>query len=520
MLKNRGKVFFNSLEFIYAFLPLTLVLYYFTGKYQNGKFSVYFLAIASMIFYIMWSMEFFVLLITSVIFNFFSGRALFYKRSKVILTISIVLNLGVLGYFKYANFFIDNINRSVGSDLNFINIILPLGISFFTFTQISFLFESYRHKTEEKNLIRYILFVTFFPQISAGPIVYHSEMSAQYKDESNLNLKMDNLSIGMVIFALGLFKKTVLADNLGFIADPIFNSGTNVIAGGFSKDISIDLINSWKASLAYTFQLYFDFSGYTDMSLGIAHALGIKLPHNFYSPYKAKSIVEFWKRWHMTLSRFFRDYVFLPVSYSLSRKLKYGSLLGSDMSIYVVGILVTWSLTGLWHGAGWTFIAWGVFHAIYLIINRIVKKPKRKFFKYIGVSEKGTFFNVFYIIITFLAVHIAWVYFRSPDFFTANYFIRGMSGFNGFMNSSTDLQGFRLIIFASAIAFFMPNSLEFLSDYKIGIATYGKTPDTPTFNILRFKFSYSFSFYIAVILIISMIFVHSVQKMGFLYNDF
>lgn len=511
---------FNSVEFIYIFLPLTLVLYHFTGKYQNGKLSIYFLALASMIFYIVWSLEFFILLITSVIINFLCGRALFQKRSKLMLSFSIILNLGILGYFKYVNFFIDNINRSIGSDLNFINIILPLGISFFTFTQIAFLVENYRGKTEEKNLIRYFLFVTFFPQISAGPIVYHSEMNAQYRAESNLNLKMDNLGIGMVIFALGLFKKTVLADNLGFIADPVFDSGSNVIAGGFSSDIAIDLVSSWKASLAYTFQLYFDFSGYTDMSLGIAHVLGIKLPHNFYSPYKAKSIVEFWKRWHMTLSRFFRDYVFLPVSYSLSRKLKYGSLLGSDMTIYVVGILVTWSLTGLWHGAGWTFIAWGVFHAVYLIINRIVKKPKRKLFRQIGISERSRVFNVFYIMITFLAVHIAWVYFRSPDFSTANYFIRAMSGFNGFMNPSTDIQGFSLIIFASAIAFFMPNSLEFLSKHKIGIQTYGKKPDTPSFELFRFRFSYSFSFFIAAVLIISMIFVHSVQKMGFLYNDF
>lgn len=499
---------------------MTIVSYYFIGKYQNGRFSVYFLAFTSMIFYMLWSLEFFILLTASVIFNFLSGRAIFQRRSKPMLFFSIIINLGVLGYFKYINFFIDNINWSVGSNLNFINIILPLGISFFTFTQISFLVENYRGKTEEKNLIRYFLFVAFFPQISAGPIVYHSEMGDQYRDESNLNLKMDNVSIGMVIFALGLFKKTVLADNLGFIADPVFDSGTNIITGGFTSDIAIDLINSWKASLAYTFQLYFDFSGYTDMSLGIAHALGIKLPHNFYSPYKAKSIVEFWKRWHMTLSRFFRDYVFLPVSYSLSRKLKYGSMLGSDMTIYVVGILVTWSLTGLWHGAGWTFIAWGVFHAVYLIINRIVKKPKRKLFRHIGISGKSRLFNAFYIIITFLSVHTAWVYFRSPDFTTANYFIRGMSGLNGIMNSSTDLQGFNLIIFASAIAFFMPNSLEFLSRHKIGIETYGKKPDTPSFKLFNFRFNYSFSFLIAAVLIISMIFVHSVQKIGFLYNDF
>jgi len=511
---------FNSQEFLYLFLPVTILLFALLGKFFNVKYSIAVLIFSSVFYYAWWDYRFTALLLVSAVLNFSVGYILSEKnRSKLFLIFGIVINLLVLGYFKYANFFFDNLNAVTGTDFNLRNIILPLGISFFTFTQTAFLVECYRGNTKEGSIFHYFLFVAFFPQISAGPIAYHKEMSPQYRNHDNFRFSYDNLTLGFIIFCLGLFKKTVIADNLAVSVSPVFDNFQNGL-DNTPKDNVLDLVNSWKAALAYTFQLYFDFSGYSDMAIGSAQMFGIKLPLNFNSPYKSKNIVEFWKRWHMTLSRFFRDYVFLPLSYSLSRKIPVNSLFGSDVFIYSTGIMVTWALTGLWHGAGWTFIVWGILHALYLIINRILKKPKKKILKKLSISEKNIFISGIYYVVTFLLVVTAWVYFRAPDFNTANSIITGMLGNNGMLDKTSTFDGSFLILTAMFIAFFMPNTQEFLSDFKTGINTYNQPLIKSRLNILNFKYSIKFSFILALLLTFSIIFVQSVQKMEFIYNDF
>jgi len=505
---------------LYLFLPATVFAFWLSGKIINGKYSLMVLSASSLFFYSWWNYKFTLLLFCSIFLNYMIGLILSRpKKNKMILICGLVVNIAVLCYFKYADFFIENINNAAGTDFHFNKIILPLGISFFTFTQIAFLVDTYRDQTKENNILHYVLFVAFFPQISAGPIVYHREMAGQYRNPENFKFSFDNLTLGSVIFILGLFKKTVIADNLSLYVAPIFDHAQTDI-DNLPKENVIDIVNTWKAALAYTFQLYFDFSGYSDMAVGSAQIFGIKLPLNFNSPYKAKNIVEFWKRWHMTLSKFFRDYVFLPLSYSLSRKIPVDSVFGSDVFIYSTGILITWSLTGLWHGAGWTFIAWGIIHALYLILNRIIKKPKKKFFKKLSLSEKNIFTSAFYYLITFLSVTATWVYFRAPDFGAANQILGGMTGNYGFIDKSTNFDGGFLILLAMFIAFVMPNTQEFLSDFKMGLNTYNQPLKKSQISLLNFKYSTKFSFILAVLLAFSLIFVQSVQKMEFIYNDF
>jgi len=511
---------FNSQEYLYFFLPITVLAYSLLGKFYNGRSALLIMAGSSLFYYSWWNYKFTALLLSSIFINYIFGILLSKQnRNRVLLIAGISLNIAVLCYFKYTGFFIENINAITGTEYHFNRIILPLGLSFFTFTQTAFLVDTYRGQTKENNILHYVLFVAFFPQISAGPIAYHREMSPQYRNKENFKFSFDNLTLGIVIFILGLFKKTVLADNLALYVSPVFDNFKTGLDNA-PKDNVLDFVNSWKAALAYTFQLYFDFSGYSDMAIGSAQMFGIKLPLNFNSPYKSKNIVEFWKRWHMTLSRFFRDYVFLPLSYSLSRKIPVNSILGSDVLIYSTGITVTWALTGFWHGAGWTFIGWGILHALYLIINRILKKPKKKIFKKLSISEKSIFISGIYYVVTFLLVVTAWVYFRAPDFNTANSVMTGMLGNNGIMDQTSTFDGSFLILTAMFIAFFMPNTQEFLSDFKTGINTYNQPLIKSRLNILNFKYSIKFSFILALLLTFSIIFVQSVQKMEFIYNDF
>ncbi len=290
------------------------------------------------------------------LFNFLVGNRLVrirrkgYKHSvRGALVVGIAFNLGTLGYFKYFNFFVETANVVFNAGFNFDEIILPLAISFFTFQQITFLVDAYRGKACDYNFLHYALFVTFFPQLIAGPIVHHAEMMPQFLKRKTGGLSNASIAVGGSIFLLGLFKKVVLADNVAAYATPVFAAA--------SAGQELTLIESWGGVLAYTFQLYFDFSGYSDMAIGLARMFGIVLPLNFNSPYKAASIIDFWRRWHMTLSRFLRDYVYFPLGGSLRGRMKRH-----------INLMITMLLGGLWHGAGWTFVVWGGLHGIYLMI--------------------------------------------------------------------------------------------------------------------------------------------------------
>jgi len=300
---------FNSFEFIFVFLPITFIVYFLLNKNKLVFFSKAWILLASLFFYGYWNIVYLPIIILSLLFNFYIGQLLSKEKisflsKKQLLFLGITANIALLGYFKYADFFIDNYNLFFDSDVLNINILLPLAISFFTFQQIAYLVDSYKQETREQDIISYAVFVTFFPQLIAGPIVHHREMMPQFDSKKEKFIKHRNIILGLFIFSIGLFKKVVLADTFSIWAN-----------AGFDINQSLSFFEAWATSLSYTFQLYFDFSGYADMAIGSALLFNIKIPINFNSPYKAKNIQDFWRRWHMTLGRFLMDYI-----YSIRRK--------------------------------------------------------------------------------------------------------------------------------------------------------------------------------------------------------
>jgi alginate O-acetyltransferase complex protein AlgI len=402
-------VLFNSVEFIFVFLPFCLLLFFYLAKHWGNEAAIFGLVACSLIFYGWWNPKYLVLLMTSMIFNYHVGSLLSRNRNKKLLTISIALNLLSIGYFKYAGFILFNINTLSGENWNLGTIILPLAISFFTFQQISYLVDSYRGITKEYSFLHYALFVSFFPQLIAGPIVHHKEMLPQFSRAQSYQINSLDIKIGLSIFAIGLFKKTVLADGVAVYATPIFLSayiGNN-----------IDLFMAWGGALAYTFQLYFDFSGYSDMAIGLARLFGIVLPLNFYSPYKASNISEFWRRWHITLSHFLRDYVYIALG---------GNRKGVTKRYF--NLFITMLLGGLWHGAGWNFVIWGALHGSYLVINLGWQAMKTKYDS--GFYQTKAYHFLAWLL-TFIAVVVGWVFFRSTTLEGALNLIDGMMGLNG-----------------------------------------------------------------------------------------
>jgi alginate O-acetyltransferase complex protein AlgI len=407
-------VLFNSYLFLFFFLPITWIGHEILLRMGLRRGSMVWLVLASTVFYATWNPQLLLLLVASLLVNFQVGRWLTDLRagttegekaggSRPMLTVGVLFNLGLLGYFKYANFFVDNLNASFGIDLVLHKIILPIGISFFTFQEIAFLVDSYRGEAGRKKFLDFALFVTFFPQLIAGPIVHYSEVMPQFESRDRKPAG-DRLAIGSAIFVMGLVKKLVIADTMEVHATALFDA----VALGHDPA----LIESWAATLAYTFQIYFDFSGYSDMAIGLGFLFGIRLPVNFASPYKADSIADFWRRWHITLSRFLKDYLYVSLGGNRRGKTRmYASL------------FLTMLLGGIWHGAAWTFALWGALHGFMLIIHRLwqgdTKAPRR--------SLPGWTARV----LTFVCVALAWVPFRSPDMHSTLSIYGGLLGRNG-----------------------------------------------------------------------------------------
>ncbi|MEM7255544.1 MAG: MBOAT family protein [Pseudomonadota bacterium] len=398
---------FNSYIFIFAFLPITLAGFYLLGAVaKQVQAAIAWLVLASLFFYGWWNPAYLALIGGSILFNYmlgmYLGRTLGQpaRARKFWLVVGISANLATIGYFKYANFFVDSVNVVIGSDWHLEHIVLPLAISFFTFQQIAYLVDAYRGETREYNFLHYCLFVTFFPQLIAGPIVHHREMLPQFARAETYRPLFSNFTVGLTIFALGLFKKVIIADNFALVATPVFDAAQ---AGA-----DITFFDAWRGAFAYTFQLYFDFSGYSDMAIGLARLFGIRLPLNFHSPYQSYNIIEFWRRWHITLSRFLRDYLYIPLG---------GNRRGPSRRY--VNLLLTMLLGGLWHGAGWTFVMWGALHGIYLIINHAwlrIWKWGRDNFLYRFAAR----------VVTLIAVLVGWVYFRAESFAAANHILAAM----------------------------------------------------------------------------------------------
>ncbi|HAC64209.1 MAG TPA: membrane-bound O-acyltransferase family protein [Cyanothece sp. UBA12306] len=405
---------FNSSIFILGFLPITLLIFWSLTKLRFTRIIPLWLTLSSLFFYSYWNLfspagqektpEYLLLIILSVVINHQLGSAIasakpFSKSAKSFLLIGVILNLSIIIYYKYANFFLSSINRIFSTNWNLGELILPLGISFYTFTQIAYLVDAYRGEIKNNNydLLTYGLFILFFPQLIAGPILRHDELIPQFRSLKNYIFSHKNFALGMITFTLGLSKKVIIADSLSPWVAPIFNHAQ-----------AVTFIEAWIGALSYTFQLYFDFSGYSDMAIGLGLMFNISLPINFNSPYKSVSIIDFWRRWHITLSNFLRDYLYIPLG---------GSRRG-EIRRYI-NLFLTMLLGGLWHGAGWTFVIWGGLHGLYLSINHGWRKLNITLPKFLGW------------LITFLAVIAGWVLFRAKTWHDGLDLIKTMLGING-----------------------------------------------------------------------------------------
>ena len=410
---------FNSYEFLFLYLPIVFVGFFWLARYGHNV-SALWLAFASLFFYGWWSPKYVGLLLASIVINYsmayLIGHARGRAHAKFIIIFAITANLALLGFYKYANFFIDMSNYVSDGSLHLVDIILPLGISFFTFTQIAFLVDVYRGEAREYNFIHYLLFVTYFPHLIAGPLLHHGQMMPQFAKSETYRLHLDNVALGLSIFTIGLAKKVLLADNFSDYAGPVF------AASGLG--IQPDFIEAWTGALAYTLQLYFDFSGYSDMAIGISMLFGVKLPVNFNSPYKAVNIIEFWRRWHMTLSQFLRDYLYIPLG---------GNRNGRFMRH--MNLLVTMLLGGLWHGANWTFVIWGGLHGLYLVVNHAWQSLVADSLQLEGMSARAD--KLAAMLLTFMCVVIAWIFFRAETFSSAMLVLKGCFGYGGISLPST-----------------------------------------------------------------------------------
>jgi len=440
--RKNGPMLFNSWPFIFVFLPIALAGYFWLGRSSNLA-PVWWLAVASLVFYSVSNWQFVALLLASVAFNYGIGWLLITKQLRsgtrfAVLTTGVAGDLLVLGTFKYAGFFAANLNALFSTGFAF-NILLPVGISFYTFTQIAFLVDAWRGNVARYGLPHYALFVTYFPHLIAGPILHHKDMIPQFERAETKRPDPHLILCGLIIFAIGLFKKTCLADGIQPLVAPAF--GANYP--------SFD--QAWIGALAYTFQLYFDFSGYSDMAIGISLMFGIFLPLNFNSPYKATSIIDFWRRWHMTLSQFLRDYLYIPLG---------GNRHGA--ALRYVNLMITMLLGGLWHGAAWTFVVWGALHGAYLCVNHAwshygpAVAPR-----FAGVASTAAF------VLTFMAVVVAWVFFRADSISSATFVLSRMADPTNIVFGRGEMANAMFIAVYAAIAWFAPNTQAIMGyDHK------------------------------------------------------
>lgn len=398
---------FNSYTFIFFFLPVAFFGYFYLNKTKKVVAAKIWLVLASLFFYSWWNIIYLPLILLSVVLNYKLSRILSEDSDKAFISkkklfvFGVVVNISLLVYYKYMDFFISNVNFVMGGNFELWNLALPLAISFFTLQQVAFLVDSYEGLVKEKNFLDYSLFVTFFPQLIAGPIVHHQEMMPQFSRLKNKLFNYENIAAGLFIFTIGLFKKVVVADSLAIWVNQ-----------GFDLAEILNFIEAWATSLAYTFQIYFDFSGYTDMAIGAALLFNIKLPQNFNSPYKATGVIDYWNRWHITLTVFITTYVYTPILRSFER-------ITFPKAMYAT--FVAMFISGLWHGAGLTYIVWGSLHGLALVINHYWHKSKKK------MSNLLAWF------ITFQFINLTGIFFRANDLNDAFKVLAGMLGFNGVM---------------------------------------------------------------------------------------
>ena len=434
---------FNSYEFIFLFLPLTVLVYYLINGLRRYEAAKLWLVAASLVFYTWWNTIYIFVIIISILLNYAFGQVIIRERdpgkAKRFVWLGCGANLALLCYYKYTDFFIGNINLAFEANIPLLHLALPLAISFFTFQQIAFLVDCYRGEVKSFSLPQYFLFVSLFCQLIAGPIVNQREIFPQFDNPARKKIDYANISTGLFLFFCGLLKKVALADTLSGLAD-----------AGFGAYANLGFVDAWMVSLSYTMQLYFDFSGYVDMATGAALMLNIRLPVNFFSPYKSLNITDFWRRWHITLGRFLRDYLYIPLG---------GNRRSTGRTF--VNVMITFMLGGLWHGAGWLFLIWGALHGLALVVHRLWTRTGIKLHPFLAGA------------LTFLFVNTAWVFFRAPTLkvalrvlksmylpdFQHPFAIQNPAGFDFKLHLA-------VLAIASFIAFLLPNTNELAERFK------------------------------------------------------
>lgn len=510
---------FNSPEFLFLFLPVVLIGFYWLQNKGNPRLIMCWLVVCSLFFYGWWNPVYLLLILGSASVNYRLGRMLTPnegRNTKLWLTIGIAFNIGLLAYFKYANFFLDNMAVALDADWNFSRIILPLAISFYTFQQITYLVDTSKQKTDAHGFLEYLLFVCFFPQLIAGPIVHHSEMLTQFRTLATPGDRTRQMAIGLSILAIGLFKKVVIADGLALYSTPLFslaNDGADFTA-----------LEALVGSFSYAFQLYFDFSGYSDMAIGLACLFGLKLPVNFYSPYRAQNISDFWRMWHATLSRFLRDYVYTPLGGFVCSPVRQRFNLFSTMFV-----------GGVWHGAGWTFVVYGFCHGIFVVVHQLwrvnvsgplnlVRNPV-----YQAAAQVFTFLTVVMALVVFraesltAAIHVfSQMIIPSGDNFIPAYLISinrtGLFQIVGLfpVQVAPPVVIFSLLSACLAVCWLLPNTYQLFAAEKVTIDK-GRAGRAPIIN-LQWNGSTRWAMGTAVLIALS--FLNLGQVSEFLYFQF
>jgi len=442
--KISNAMLFNSYVFLFAFLPIALVGFFVLGGRELNRAAAAWLIGASLFFYGWWNPVYLPLIIGSVVFNYWAGVMIANavstgrsRRARRLLWVGVSANLVLLGYCKYANFLVENANALLGTHWHLDTIALPLAISFFTFTQIAYLTDAFHGVTKNYDFLYYSLFVTFFPHLIAGPIVLYRKLMPQFARPVTYRFNPSNFAYGLTLSMMGLAKKVVIADQLAPVADHVF--------GCAAHGVSIGAVTAWVGAVAYSLQLYFDFSGYSDMAIGFARMFNTTFPVNFDSPYKARDIIDFWRRWHITLSTFLRDHLYIPLG---------GNRCGS-LQRYK-NLFVTMLLGGLWHGAGWTFVIWGGLHGLYLIVNHAwLHLAKSREWTATWPMKTGGY------LLTLIAIIVGWVFFRAGTVTNALSMISAMAGLRGGMEGHViTSQRAAMLSLSALIALFAPNTNE------------------------------------------------------------
>jgi len=456
---------FNSFEFIAVFLPLALVGYYVASRVSSGPgLRIAWLGFASLCFYGYWQPRFLFVIAVSIAVNYVAGRLIGAPTArdssrKLWLVLAVAVNLGAIAFYKYTDFAIDVVNAWRCTPAAHVSAArdLPLGISFFTFTQIAYLVDVFSGHPSERSAAKYLLFVTYFPHLIAGPILHHKEMMPQFSDPATARITPRRFAIGLTIFAIGLVKKAVVADGFSLIANPVFKAA----AGG-----AIRAFDAWGGALAYSVQIYYDFSGYSDMAIGLSLLFGIVLPFNFDSPYKSRSVIEFWRRWHITLSRFLRDYLYVPLG---------GNRLGAGRRY--ANLFATMLVGGLWHGAGWTYIAWGALHGLYLVVNHGWRQLCARV-AWLEAALRAPACGVVALLVTQFFVVLAWVYFRAENLAAARHVVSAMVGRGAGASAPKMVSAFglALVVAGYAACLALPNVNRMFEQDEVGLVTYRNPP--------------------------------------------